>query len=1175
MMTVLLGLLAGLGIASAQADAPMLTGGGGRQTPRVAEQTPGILPGNATSTPLPSPSPIQATTPLNPTTGTPSSKTGDQDKTEPAPTKPSDTSDQAAHTVRFNPADGGTPTQATVKTGTLAAPPQHNPERDGFRFDGWTHDGQPYDFRTPVLQDTTLKAQWSKMTDWTLSPDHGPTTGARVTISPPKTQEPQYASIQAAGEQILGLTGDGHIHTWTQDRTPKQVPSPTQAPDGFHWLQVAASSQRQAALGSDQHIYTWNSQQPEPVTLDTGQDTQFTSISINDDRLLAVDRQGQVHTFQTHQADRQNPNPKPAEQATLSLPGNAQAVNAVASASQALIVDTDGQAWTWDANNTGKAEPERVRQDPDTRILQAQALNQGFLLLNEDGQVYYLADSTTKPTAVSLPEGMKASRITANKNQAIITDRDGKVWAWKPGETPISADNGNQAYTQAVLVGSRITAISRQGDMFTWSLDGQGQPGKPARVNSITAPTLESAGMDGQPLTLNERTDAWQTDIPARQPGQATITITGKQDNQPFTKSLTYTVDQPLTRDIRQGSAYTVHFDTAEGSPTPQDQSIQPVYGRVQRPTPDPTREGFLFDGWFIGITAYDFSKPVTDNITITAHWTPNKQWSISPDKGSRFGHESTTITPPGKISGIQFNQISSGKSVMNDAQGVSMAVGSDGNAYAWGRNDDGQLGDGTKTNRTAPAKVGKPAGTPTDFTYVQVCAGGRHSLAIGSDGYVYAWGRNDYGQLGNNTKSNSSTPVRVHGPNNTGEGLKAIQISAGAWNSMALAADGTVYTWGSLQSAWALSSNLPATVPQTVPTTVEDPSDASGVFHAVQISTCWSFDMAIGQDGYVYTWGYNNDGQLGNNTSDGIYTNIFHPTPSRVFASSQSTAAAGPWLKAVQVSAGGWHALAIDEDGNTWAWGQNSHGHLGNGASTANDSVANPVPVRVQYPKNAGTVAAMQINAGFYHSLAVDTNGNAWAWGYNSYGQLGDNTTSERHTPVKVFASKQSTSSAGPWLNAVQISAGWQHSLAVGTDGVAKAWGDNQYGQLGNPNAGGQSLTPVPVVFNLAPVISAVRFDTSPGMNLTRGDGGSVSVLTPAHQPGTVTVSVDYTLGGAPQTPDTSLRYTYLPAGVLPKAGGEGILLALATGMTGMGGVLASRRHRREQRRLLHASHE
>ena len=894
----------------------------------------------------------------------------------------------------------------------------------------------------------------------------------------------------------------------------------------------------------------------------------FTSISMNDDRLLAVNQQGQVHAFQDSQ------NPKPDEQETTSLPGKAQAVTAVASASRILTLDAAGQAWAWDAGKTGSAKPERIKQDPGTRTVQAQALSKGFLLLDSKGQARYLDDSTTSPATAGLPDGVKASRITTGNDQAIITDTDGHVWAWEPGKTPIRADTGNQQYMQATSTGSRITAISRKGGLFAWSLDGQDQPGKPARIDTTQAPTLESASMDGHTLTLSRNNDSWQADMPAHKPGQAVITIAGSQDGQPFTRSLGYTVDQPLTRDGQQDSTYTVHFNTGGGGPTPQDQSIQPVYGRVQRPTPDPTREGFQFDGWFTGQVAYDFSRPVTTDLTLTAHWTPenaSNMWRISPDKGSQLGNQTTSITPPDSASrGIRFSQVSSGGYVIGDQTGYSLAVGSDGNAYAWGNNKFGQLGNGTTAQRNTPVPVPKPAGAPADFTYVQADAGGYHSLAIGSDGYVYAWGLNDHGQLGNNTKSNSSTPVRVHGPGNTGEGLKAIQVAAGAWNSMALAADGTVYTWGSINKGYSYDCSSP----QTVPTTVKDPSDASGVLHAVQISTSWSFDMALGQDGYVYTWGYNTHGQFGNNTSDGTSTNIFHPTPSRVFASNKSTAAAGPWLKAVQVSAGGWHALAIDEDGTTWAWGYNQHGELGNG--TTSGEYANPIPVRVQYPENAGTVTAVQVNAGVYYSLAVDINGNTWSWGRNSYGQLGDNSTSDRTIPVKVFASKQSTSSAGPWLNPVQISAGWQHSLAIGTDGVAKAWGDNQYSQLGNPNAGSRSLTPVPVAFNLTPIISTVRFDQTPVSGLTRGDGNSVNVFTPAHQPGTVTVSVDYTLGGAGSImTDTSLRYTYLPAGVLPQAGGQGILLALATGMTGMGGVLASRRHRREQRRLLHTSHE
>ena len=474
----------------------------------------------------------------------------------------------------------------------------------------------------------------------------------------------------------------------------------------------------------------------------------------------------------------------------------------------------------------------------------------------------------------------------------------------------------------------------------------------------------------------------------------------------------------------------------------------------MKRPSPDPTREGYLFDGWFINQVAYDFSKPVTRDLTLTAKWTPasrNSTWSISPDKGSQLGKESTTITPPDSASrGIRFSQISASTYDEYDSDGFSLAVGSDGNAYAWGSNSSG-LGDGT-LYRTTPAMVKKPADAPADFTYVQVSAGTDHSLAIGSDGNAYAWGSNDSGQLGNHSLTTHLTPAMV-----------------------------------------------------------KKPADAPADFTYVQVSAGYAHSLAIGSDGYVYAWGYNGNGQLGNNS--------------------------------------------------------------------ASESL---VPVRVRDPANPTDTSkglqAVQVSAGYFHSLAVGSNGYIYTWGYNSNGQLG-NKTANPSVPV-LTRDPANPTDTNKGLQAVQVSGGQYHSLAIGTDGSAEAWGSNEFGQLGNDsiptgNYTSRVLTPVPVVFNLAPVITGVKFDSNTATGLTRGDGGSVTVLTPAHLPGMVTVSVDYTLGGAPQKPDTSLRYTYLPAGVLPKAGGEGILLALATGMTGMGGVLASRRHRKEQHQLLHASHE
>ena len=509
--------------------------------------------------------------------------------------------------------------------------------------------------------------------------------------------------------------------------------------------------------------------------------------------------------------------------------------------------------------------------------------------------------------------------------------------------------------------------------------------------------------MDSQPLKLTRNNGSWQADMPARKPGPAAILITGSQDGQPFTKSLKYTVDQPLTRGAEPRSTLTVRFNTGGGKPEPADQHFPTTNGRVKRPSPDPTRQGFLFDGWFTGEVAYDFSKPVTKNLTLAAHWTPagrNSGWSISPNKGSQLGREPATITPPDSASrGIRFSQVSG-----STYAGFSLAVGSDGNAYAWGDNYYGQLGDGTgRSHRSTPVMVRTPDRSmypdlPADFTYLQVSAGGDYSLAVGSDGNAYAWGWNYWGQLGDGTTTERHAPVRVKTP------------------------DRSTYP------------DLPA---------------------------------------------------------DFTY---------------------------LQVSAGGDHSLALGSDGNAWAWGSNTYGQLDNNTASGT-SDANPVPMRVRDP-----------------------------------------------------ASPTDTSKG---LQATQVSAGYTHSLAVGSDGNAWAWGDNSNGQLGNNSINNKSA-PVPVSFNLALVITGVRFDQTPASDLTRGDGSSVTVTTPAHLPGTVTVSVDYTMGGTGITlTDTSLRYTYLPAGVLPKAGGEGILLALATGMTGMGGVLASCRHRRETRQLLHASHE
>ena len=971
------------------------------------------------------------------------------------------------------------------------------------------------DFHTPITRDIILQARWTPVSNWALSPDHAPASGdTSITITPPNADSLSFSTLAAHDDKLIGMTGDGRLFTWTPNaKMPVQVPLPPNASDDMRFI-AGVVGDSYAALSQDHRIYTWNKSEDTPALL-VSDSTTYASIAIAADHLIAVGQNGKVHVW-TSMGESTGK--------AISLPRQALAVKVTGNADRLLALDNKGQVWTWKPAATDAKQIQPIKLA--NRIVQVSAMDHGFVLLDSTGQTSYLDNGQSQTESLFLPNHSAVTAISVNTTQAALVDSKGRIWAWKPGETPIRADDGSQQYMQAASTGSRITAIDRQGNMFAWSLDEQGQPGKPARLDTTQAPSLETASMDGQPLKLTRNNDSWQMNIPAHKPGPAAILITGRQDGQPFTRSLKYTVDQPLTRDVEPRSTLTVHFDTGGGKPEPADQNFTTPNGRVKRPSPDPARQGYLFDGWFIGQIAYDFSKPVDKNLTLTAKWTPksrNSTWSISPDKGSQLGGESTTITSPDSARrGIRFSQVSASSFVSATDFGFSLAVGSDGNAYAWGGNREGELGDGTTSEnaRCTPVMVKQPdrktyPDLPADFTYVQVSAGSYHSLALGSDGNAYAWGWNEYGRLGDGTSTDQHTPVRVKKPAGTSTDFTYVQVSAGYHHS-----------------------------------------------------------LALGSDGNAYAWGYNNSGQLGDGTSTDRATPVKVGTPTGTPTD----------FTYAQIGAGYQYSLAVGSDGYAYAWGNNLRGQLGNN-SIGGFLSPNPNPVRLRNPASPNDadkgLKAVNVTGGFWYSLALGSDGNVYAWGYNSKGQLGNNSSKDSTVPVLVSDSASPTDTS-KGLKAVLVSTGQYHSLALGSDGNAYAWGDNGYGQLGNNsiptgsnNNKARSPVPVPVVFNLPPVITGVRFDTSPGTNLKSGDGSSVSVLTPAHQPGMVTVSVDYTLGGTPQTPDTSLRYTYLPAGVLPRAGGEGILLALTTGMTGMGGVLASRRHRREQHQLLHASHE
>ncbi len=398
-----------------------------------------------------------------------------------------------------------------------------------------------------------------------------------------------------------------------------------------------------------------------------------------------------------------------------------------------------------------------------------------------------------------------------------------------------------------------------------------------------------------------------------------------------------------------------------------------------------------------------------------------------------------------------------------------SLAIKSDGTVWSWGYNKYGQLGDGTTDSKCSSVQVANL----TDI--IEVAGGGYHSLALKSDNTVWSWGYNTYGQLGDNTKTLKTTAIQVNGLDNVKE------IAAGKYHSLALKKDGTVWAWGK-NEFYQLGdgTNIDKKVPVKV----------TGLEGIISIKAGGNFSLALKDDGTVWAWGNNDYGQLGNGTTSSAITPVSVSGLSGI----------------KEISAGYYHSLALKDNGSVKAWGYNGSGQLGNG-----DKINQSIPVNVEglpslitfLPSDGLNInfKVKSISAGGNHSLALLGNGTVWAWGNNSYGQLGDETTAYKTRAVKVSGSGIYTDiSSGcyhsialkkdqsvwvwgsntsyqlgegiksNWSKAAKvngltgfssITGGRFHNLVVKNDNTVWAWGDNQYGQLGD---GTNSTRDIPV---------------------------------------------------------------------------------------------------------------
>jgi alpha-tubulin suppressor-like RCC1 family protein len=265
--------------------------------------------------------------------------------------------------------------------------------------------------------------------------------------------------------------------------------------------------------------------------------------------------------------------------------------------------------------------------------------------------------------------------------------------------------------------------------------------------------------------------------------------------------------------------------------------------------------------------------------------------------------------------------------------------------------------------------------------------------------GELYTWGNNSLGTLGRSNLVSSISPVQIGTINDW------IDVTSGRVTMAGIRADSSLWTWGygaegRLGDGTAVSKSSP-----------------------VQISTGWkqiaANDSVLGikLDGTLWAWGYGGNGCIGNNSTSNI-------------SSPVQTAIGGVWK---YLAAGVEHVAAIKEDGSLYTWGQNTNGGLG-----TNDTIHRSIPIQTI----AGGFSWKQVSCGWLHTAAIKNNGTLWTWGQNTYGQLGDNSTTHRSSPVQTIVGGSN------WKKVV---AGYQSTYGLKTDGTLWAWGRNDYGSLGD----------------------------------------------------------------------------------------------------------------------------
>jgi len=465
-------------------------------------------------------------------------------------------------------------------------------------------------------------------------------------------------------------------------------------------------------------------------------------------------------------------------------------------------------------------------------------------------------------------------------------------------------------------------------------------------------------------------------------------------------------------------------------------------------PNYDAIREGYTFDGWYTsqdeGVTlieSWDFAQPIDNSLNLYAKWIINR-------------YTITYVIPPENYNPITDTIIFPGETVDFVALGRyhSLMVSSLGRIFSWGFNRYGQLGNSENIDRDNPTHITGFFDLDSEDYIIQLSLGAYHSAALSNEGKIFLWGYNEKGQLGTGYINNYTTPIDITQRFNLQPEEKIIKVKTGDYNTAAITSLGRLFIWGSSSNS-LLADGM--TWDRATPYDITSEFNLETNEKIVSVEFGSSHVIALTSSGRVFAWGSNFYGQLG----DG--TNLKKDYPFEITASFSLTGTD----EVTDVYAGSNHSAVLTADGRVFTFGYNLNGQLGDDTITDKNS---PVEITSNFNLNPED-QIISLSFGQYHSSALSLQGMLYFWGDNTFGQLGNNTTVNEKKPLNIT----DQFSLEIEEKILQVDLGDNHSAVVTSLGNTYFFGINEFGQLGN---GSNDDSLIPVSPNIAPTEAIIQ---------------------------------------------------------------------------------------------------